>query len=63
MSEKARNNREGTIGEAIDRLLKAYRLTDKMVEMDVISAWEEMMGRAVSMRTTSLFIHDGVCHR
>jgi hypothetical protein len=60
MSEKGRKNRESTIGEAIDRLLKAYRLDDKMVEMNVISAWEELMGKAVAMRTTSLFIHDGV---
>jgi predicted nucleic acid-binding Zn ribbon protein len=60
MSEKGRKNRESTIGEAIERLLKAYRLDDKMVEMNVISAWEELMGKAVAMRTTSLFIHDGV---
>ncbi len=61
MSKKPRGN-ESTLGEAIERLLKAYRIDDKMLELDVVSSWEEMMGRAIALRTTDIFIKDGVLH-
>ena len=61
MNKKARGN-ESTLGEAIERLLKAYRLDGKMLELDVISSWEEMMGKAIALRTTKIFIKDGVLH-
>lgn len=61
MSKKSRGN-ESSIGEAIDRLLKAYRLDGKMSEMDIINNWEEMMGRAIAIRTTNIYITSGVLH-
>jgi len=61
MSDKRHKN-ESSLGEAINRLLRAYRLDDKMSEMDIINGWEEMMGRAIALRTTKIFIHDGMLH-
>jgi len=61
MSKKARGN-ESTLGEAIERLLKAYRIDGKMQELDVVSAWEEMMGKAIAMRTTKIYIKEGILH-
>jgi hypothetical protein len=61
MNKKARGN-ESTLGEVINRLLKAYRIDGKMIELDVISSWEEMMGKAVAMRTTNIYIKDSILH-
>lgn len=61
MNRKPRSN-ESTLGEAINRLLKAYRIDGKMKEMDIINGWEEMMGRAIALRTTNIYIHDGILH-
>jgi len=61
LSYKKRGN-ETTLGEAIDRLIKAYRLDDKMSEMDILSGWEEMMGKAVAMRTDDLYIKNHILH-
>lgn len=61
MNKKSRGN-ESTLGEAIQRLLKAYRIDGKMQELDVVSAWEEMMGKAIALRTTNIYIKDGILH-
>jgi hypothetical protein len=62
MSNKKSRGNESSIGEAIDRLLKAYRLDGKMSEMDILNGWEEMMGRAIALRTTNMYITNGVLH-
>lgn len=49
---------ESTIGEAIDRLLKAYRLEGKMKSYDVYEAWRNTLGEAVSKRTEKLVLKD-----
>jgi hypothetical protein len=58
---KKRSN-ETTLGEAIDRLIKAYRLDDKMSELDILSSWEEMMGKAVALRTDDIYIKNHILH-
>lgn len=57
-----RNSNELPIKEAIDRLLKAYRLDTKMVELDAVKCWEEMMGSAVAKRTREIFINKQVLY-
>ncbi|MEO9257848.1 MAG: DUF721 domain-containing protein [Crocinitomicaceae bacterium] len=61
MRRKTKEESEG-IGDAINRLLKAYHLDGKMKEMDVLASWGEMMGKAVAMRTTQLSIKNKVLH-
>lgn len=51
-----RNSNEMPIKEAIDRLLQVYKLDDKMVELDAVKCWEDMMGPAVAKRTREIFI-------
>lgn len=58
MSEYKRDSNEAPLKDVIDKLLKAYRLDGKMKEMDVLAAWPEMMGIAVSNRTKELFIRN-----
>lgn len=54
-----KNNTRGEtsqIGDVVNRILKAYQLDDKLDEMIVFDKWEDMMGKAVSLRTKSLKI-------
>jgi hypothetical protein len=59
---KKRHTNESTLGEAIERLLKAYRMDGKMREMDIINGWEEMMGKAIALRTTNIYVREGILH-
>ena len=62
MDEKKRLSGETTLGEAITKILKAYRLDEKLNEIDVISKWEEMMGRAVFLRTKNISIKNKILY-
>jgi len=65
MSEWNENKRTGEstpMKEVIDKLLRAYQLQGKMTEMEVLSKWEEMMGKAVALRTTHLSIRDRILY-
>lgn len=56
MDERKRISNEATVGELIEKLMKAYRLDGKMKELDIINSWEEMMGKAVATRTKEIYI-------
>lgn len=56
MDEFKRNKNQSSIGEVIEKLMKAYQLDGKLKEVEVISKWEEMMGRAVFIRTKNIYI-------
>lgn len=58
MNENKRTANQSTIGELIDKLMKAYRLDGKLKEMDVIESWGEMMGIAVAKRTKKIQIRN-----
>jgi hypothetical protein len=47
---------ESPLGDLIDKFMKAYRLDGKMKELDVISAWPDLMGVAVANRTRNIQI-------
>ena len=40
--------------EAIDGMLKAYKLDGKMQQMKLIASWEKIMGPAVARRTVEI---------
>lgn len=44
--------------EAIEQLLKVYKIKQKFDETSLIAAWPELMGKAVSNRTSQLYIRD-----
>lgn len=62
MNENKRNSNEATLGDVIKRLMKAYQLDGRLKEMDVLAKWEEMMGRAVFLRTKKISIRNKVLH-
>ena len=57
-----RKSNESTLKEAIDRLLKVYKLEDKLREVEVLKSWEELMGRAVALRTKEIYIDNQVLY-
>jgi hypothetical protein len=42
--------------EAIDEMLKAYKISGKVNETQIIESWEKLMGRSIASRTTDLKI-------
>lgn len=57
-----RKSNEMTLKEAINRMMEAYRLGDKMIEIDTIKNWEEMMGAAVGKRTREIYIKNKILY-
>lgn len=55
---KKRKSNESTLKEAIDRLLKAYKLEDKMNELTIIERWEQIMGKPIAMRTEEVYVNE-----
>lgn len=55
-----RTTNETTLKDAIQQLLKAYRLDSGVKEARVISVWDRLMGPMISSRTKEIRIRDGV---
>ncbi len=49
-------NNEYTIKDAINALLKTYKLDDKMAESKLLSSWDSIMGTMISKHTKDIFI-------
>lgn len=47
---------EHSIKEAIEKLLKAYKLDDKLAERRLIKSWEDVMGKMIANHTKDLFV-------
>lgn len=58
MNEYKRTSNDAPLSEIIEKLMKAYRLDGRLKEMDVLSAWGEMMGLAVANRTKNIQIRN-----
>lgn len=52
-----RKPNDATLKEAIQKMLKTYKLTSKLEETTILNAWPELMGTAVANRTTQIYIH------
>lgn len=60
MDEKKRFAEPNALGDIVKRLMKAYQLDEKLLEIEVLKQWEDLMGKAVASRTKSIFIQDKV---
>lgn len=49
-----------TVGDAIKDLLATYRLQGKYSQVEVLSTWEELMGKPIASRTSKLFFKNDV---
>lgn len=51
---------QNTLGEAIKKMLKAYRLENKVTETDLWQSWEAIMGPSIYKHTQSIELRDKV---
>lgn len=61
-NEHKRQGEAAPMKDLVDKLMRAYQLDGKLLEMEVLNKWEEMMGKAVAFRTTSLRINNRVLY-
>jgi predicted nucleic acid-binding Zn ribbon protein len=47
---------EHSIKDAIESLLKTYKLDDRLAERRLINSWEEVMGKMIANHTKDLYI-------
>ncbi len=47
---------EHSLKDAIDLLLKTYKLDEKLAEKRLISSWENVMGAMIAKHTTDIYI-------
>lgn len=62
MDEKKRKSEFTPLSDVVNQLMKAYQLDGKWREQEVLSKWEEMMGKAVALRTQKLYIRDKILY-
>jgi predicted nucleic acid-binding Zn ribbon protein len=53
---KMRKSNTQKISEIVDEYLKSSGLNHKLKKARIINHWEDMVGRAVAKRTTSIYI-------
>ena len=51
-----RHSNDQTLKDAINSMLKEYKLEDKMMEVKLVESWEKVMGPTVAKRTTNIKI-------
>ncbi len=56
--DQARRSTDYTLKEAIDELLRVYRLRGKFDETHVVHAWGQVMGPAIVRRTEKVYVQD-----
>lgn len=57
-----RRNKTITIGEALEDLIREYRLAPKLKEASVINLWEGITGKVISARTKKIYMKEDVLH-
>lgn len=62
MSHRNSKDKDQSINAIIDKFLKSYNLDGRMKDYDIINGWEEMMGKAISMRTEKIYIRNRILY-
>jgi predicted nucleic acid-binding Zn ribbon protein len=55
-----RRSKTISLAEAMQDYIKELNLGDKLREVSVIDSWESIVGKAISSRTSKVYIKDGV---
>ena len=53
-----RRSKTITLAEAVNDFIKEMNLGEKLSEASLINSWEETVGKAISSRTTKIYIRD-----
>lgn len=57
-----RRSKTISIAEAVSDYIKEMNLGGKLSEVGVIGSWEEIVGKAISSRTTKIYIRDHILY-
>lgn len=57
-----RRSKTITLADAIKDYITEMNLGEKLGETSVINSWEEIVGRAISSRTTKIYIKDHILY-
>jgi hypothetical protein len=55
-----RRSKTISIAEAVNDYIKEMNLGGKLNEISVINSWEEIVGKAISSRTSKIYIKDHI---
>jgi hypothetical protein len=54
-----RRSKTISLAEAMQDYIKEMNLGDKLREIDIISSWESIVGKAIASRTSKVYIKEG----
>ena len=57
-----RRSKTISLAEAMNDYIKEMNLGGKLSEIAVINSWEEIVGKAISSRTTKIFIKENILY-
>jgi predicted nucleic acid-binding Zn ribbon protein len=57
-----RRSKTISLAEAVNDYIREMNLGGKLSEVTVINSWEEIVGKAISSRTTKIFIRDHILY-
>jgi len=57
-----RRSKTISLAEAVNDYIREMNLGGKLSELAVINSWEEIVGKAISSRTTKIFIRDHILY-
>ncbi|HLP72795.1 MAG TPA: DUF721 domain-containing protein [Bacteroidales bacterium] len=57
-----RRSKTISLAEALDDYIKAMNIGDRLSEASVLNSWNEIVGKAISSRTTRIYIRDHVLY-
>ena len=57
-----RRSKTISLAEAIKDYLVEMKLEEKLTEINLINSWEEIVGKAISSRTSKIFIKDHILY-
>lgn len=57
-----RRSKTISLAEAIKDYIREMKLDGKLVEVNLINSWEEIVGKAISSRTSKIYIKDHILY-
>lgn len=57
-----RNKQQTPIRELVDKMLRAYGLSDKLDEVELIQSWEKIVGKMISKHTKDIYFRNKVLY-
>jgi predicted nucleic acid-binding Zn ribbon protein len=57
-----RRSKTISLAEAMKEYIREMNLEDKLLEVNLINSWEEVVGKAISSRTGKVYIKDHILY-